>query len=128
MSKNKTEKSKYVSKYGAGHITYAQKIVEIICENVAEKQRIKLLDFFWHNNKWKNFYIEQIKLANKLLKKYQEYVIIDVLVKNKHICHILDKNFHNQLKIYSYQENRIENNIVKLPTAPQKPKGKFLDY
>jgi hypothetical protein len=71
MSKGRTELSKYRSPSTGDYCTAAQYIAEIICQRIADKDKIGTLAYkFWNQPKWKKIYIRQVGLANKLIKKH----------------------------------------------------------
>jgi len=71
MSKERTELSKYRSPSTGDYCTSAQYIAEIICQRIADKEKVGTLAYkFWNNPKWKKTYIRQVSLANKLIKEY----------------------------------------------------------
>ena len=71
MSKQRTDISKYRSPSTGDYCTAAQYIAEIICQRVADKDKIGTLAYkFWNQPKWKKTYIRQVSLANKLIKEY----------------------------------------------------------
>ena len=73
--------SRYISKYTDPNrpLSAPQKIVELICEKLAQKNGQQLTFRFWENKEWKKFFIYQIIIANRLLKKYPPQVIIKTL-------------------------------------------------
>lgn len=80
MSKRRTEKSKYPSRYSPqGYVHAAQYITELICEMKAKKDGGELPVKFWTLSKWNKYYKYQITLANKLLKKYSESCVISAM-------------------------------------------------
>ena len=71
MSKQRTDISKYRSPSTGDYCTAAQYIAEIICQRIADKDKIGTLAYkFWNQPKWKKTYIRQVSLANKLIKEY----------------------------------------------------------
>jgi hypothetical protein len=84
MTKNRTEKSKYPSRYSpGGWVSAPQYITEFICEKKAQKDRKELPIKFWEIKEWRNYYRYQITLANKLLKEFTADVIIAALKDNR---------------------------------------------
>ena len=80
MAKQRTEKSKYPSRYSPhGWVHAAQYITELICEKKAQIDKKELPLKFWELKEWLKFYRYQITLANKLIKEYGEHVIISAL-------------------------------------------------
>lgn len=71
MSKQQTDLKKYRSPSTGDFCTAAQYIAEIICQRIADKDKLGTLAYkFWNQNKWKKTYIRQVSLANKLVKEY----------------------------------------------------------
>lgn len=104
--------NKYLSKYSNGKlVTAAQFITEMVCERLAQKNKIDLHYKFWLSEDWQKSYKNQIPAANKLLKKYSAKAIIDALLSP------VGK------KIYSLRaphlEPIIENIESKLKSAPK---------
>lgn len=77
MSKQRTQVSKYKSPSTGDFCTSAQYIAEIICQRQAKHEKVGTLPYkFWNKGKWKNIYIRQIGLANKLIKEFGEDAVI----------------------------------------------------
>ena len=71
MSKERTDLSKYRSPSTGDYCTAAQYTAEIICQRIADKDKVGTLAYkFWNQPKWKKTYIRQVSLANKLIKEY----------------------------------------------------------
>lgn len=71
MPKERTDLSKYRSPSTGEPCTAAQYIAEIICQRIANKEKVGTLTYkFWNQPKWKKIYIRQVSLANKLIKDY----------------------------------------------------------
>lgn len=84
MGKQRTEKSKYESRYSpGGYCTAAQYLVEICCENKARLAGKELPYKFWELEEWAKFFRSQIRAANQLIKKYNEKAVIQVLKEQK---------------------------------------------
>lgn len=80
MAKDRTEKSKYPSRYSpGGWVSAPQYITEVICEKKAQKDKKELPIKFWEIKEWRNYYRYQITLANKLIKEFGEAPIIAAL-------------------------------------------------
>jgi len=83
MSKLRTEKSRYPSRYSPQKfVTAAQYIVELACERKAKKENKDLPTQFWKLKEWATFYRSQVNTSNSLIKKYGEASVIAAL-KNK---------------------------------------------
>ncbi len=77
MAKERSEKSKYPSRYSPqGWVTAAQWLVEYLCEKKAKLDKKDLPTQFWQIPEWASFYRSQIHTANKLIKEYGEQVVI----------------------------------------------------
>lgn len=82
--KNRTEKCCYPSRYSPrGYVHAAQYITELICEKKAKVEGKELPLKFWELSDWLKYYKYQIMLANKLIKKYGEHVVISTLNDNR---------------------------------------------
>ena len=80
MTKKRTDKSQYPSRYSpGGWVSAPQYITEFICEKKAQKDRKELPLKFWEIKEWRNYYRYQITLANKLLKEFPADAIIAAL-------------------------------------------------
>lgn len=74
------KKKRYPSKYSNGKtVTAAQYITELICENMAKKDKKDLHYRFWVSPEWEKYYRNQIASAHALLKKYTDTAIIRAL-------------------------------------------------
>lgn len=80
MSKDRTDKSKYLSRYAPEtYVSQAQYIVEYICEKKARQNGKDLPIRFWKLPEWAAYFRSQINTAHALLKKYEEKAIIKAL-------------------------------------------------
>ena len=80
MSKNRTDKSKYPSRYSPdGWVSAPQYITEFVCEKKAQKENKELPIKFWEISEWRKYFRYQITIANKLLKDFPEEAIIAAL-------------------------------------------------
>ena len=80
MSKNRTNKSKYPSRYSPdGWVSAPQYITEFVCEKKAQKENKELPIKFWEISEWRKYFRYQITIANKLLKDFPEEAIIAAL-------------------------------------------------
>jgi len=80
MTKKRTDKSQYPSRYSpGGWVSAPQYITELICEKKAQKDQKELPIKFWEIKEWRNYYRYQITLANKLLKEFAADAIIAAL-------------------------------------------------
>lgn len=84
MSKKRSEKSKYPSRYSPkGWVSAPQYITEFVCEKKAQADRKELPIKFWEIDEWKKYFQYQITLANKLLKDFSEEAVIAALKDNR---------------------------------------------
>lgn len=118
MAKNRTEKSKFQSKYSPEptYITPAQYIVEIICEHKADHDGKGLAVKFWQDKTWGKFFRQQMTLANGLLKIYSPQAIIAALkrpeakkVYSLGAKWILDKLFDEEQNKFDARQKKLEN-------------------
>ncbi len=79
MATNRTEPSRFPSRYGGGWVTDAQYITECLCVLIAKKDRKELFDQFWNKEPWKAVFRRQVPLAVKLLKKHPPEVVLATL-------------------------------------------------
>lgn len=84
LAKKQSENSKYPSHYSpGGFCTFAQLIVELICEAKARVEQKALPLQFWKLPEWAKYYKSQVRTANKLAKTYHETAILRVLREPK---------------------------------------------
>ncbi len=79
MAKDRTEKSRYHSRYAETFVAPAQYICELVCEHKAQFMKKELPIRFWKLKEWAAYFRSQINTANALLKKYDEKAIIRAL-------------------------------------------------
>jgi len=79
VGKNQTEKSPYKSGYSPSYITPAQYITELVCENIAFRDRKELFVKFWNSPEWSKVFRDQLDAANGLVKTYSPKAIIAAL-------------------------------------------------
>lgn len=84
MAKNRSEHSRYPSKYAPkGWVTPAQYIIELICEKKALSDGRALSVKFWDNPEWAKFFTAQLRMCHSLIKKYSDKAIIRALQDNR---------------------------------------------
>lgn len=84
MAKKRSAKSRYASKYSpGGFCTFAQFLVETICEHKSKYDGIDLPFQFWQLPEWEKFFKSQVRAANKLAKQYREDALLRVLREPK---------------------------------------------
>lgn len=124
MSKNKTEKSKWESRYGGGFVTPAQYIAEVICERLAKKDRLVLSEKFWNKEPWKTRFLLQIRTIHSLLNVYDASAIIAVLSKDKfkHVYSLrykpLQEAFDLEIQQRKIKEQALKEQLSKIETKP----------
>lgn len=125
MSKNRTEKSRYPSRYGGGWISPAQYIVECLCFLIARQEKKELRDKFWNDKSWNVLFRNQISAANKLLEKYPAEVILDTLrdrrcwkLRSLRANFLLGPILEEKKKIYDRKQSNITE-TEKTPTNEQ---------
>jgi hypothetical protein len=125
---------KYISKYSNGkHVSCAQYITEIICENKAKKEKKDLHYRFWTNKEWSAYYRNQIATANQLLLKYDEQAIIRAIkakeaekiysLRAPHLIPIIEKEekaLALENKNLSKEFNRSENKVYNTKNLKNK--------
>lgn len=82
MTKNNKgkRKSTYPSRYSPKkYVHAAQYVTELICEKKAKVDKKELPIKFWELDEWNKYYKYQIMLANRLIKKFGESVVIAAL-------------------------------------------------
>lgn len=128
MAKERTEDSRYKSRYGGGFITDAQYLTECLCFLIARQQREDLCDNFWKNEPWKTVFRKQIPGAEKLLKEYPAEVILMMMRDSR--CHKI-KSFHarslfnhilvQKMREYELKNKQEEHVVQEKPDVMQKP-------
>lgn len=84
MAKNRTNKSRYPSRYSPnGWVSAPQYITELVCEKKAQKEKKELPMKFWEIKEWCKYYRYQITIANKLIKEFGEESVIAALRDNR---------------------------------------------
>jgi|TARA_R110002051_G_scaffold268832_2_gene328888 hypothetical protein len=80
MAEKRTDRSKYKSPSTGDYCTTAQYIAELMCQRMAENSNEGSLAYkFWNTEKWKGTFTQQVVLANRLLKNYDERAVIRAL-------------------------------------------------
>lgn len=113
MAEHKSDDSKHTSKWGGGFVTSAQYLAELICENIAKKNKKNLFNRFWQTEAWEKTFQWQIICANRLLKKYHPSVLIKVLSDSQYKHKIISlgaiKNIEKELDHYQKEyDSKIE--------------------
>lgn len=80
MAKEQSKKNKYPSLYSpGGWVREDQYIIELICEKKAKLDKKDLPVQFWKQKEWEKFFKSQLRICQKLLKKYPAKAIISAL-------------------------------------------------
>ena len=128
MGKNRTEKSRYPSKYSGGWVTGPQYIIEQICERKAQRERTDLPIKFWNLPEWANYYKSQLRACYSLIKKYSEKAIINMLTNNKGCFSLRPKwvetLIENEFKCIKMQEKLFKNEPLKVDRKENKTHSK----
>lgn len=129
MAKERTEKSKYPSRYGGGWVSQAQYITECLCYLIAKNEKKELKDNFWKNDYWNRIFKTQIPAANQLLKTYPIEVILAALrdkrcwkLKSLRAAWCLEPILKEKKIEYDRKEKNIKT-MEKTPTD-KKPRSK----
>ena len=85
MSKTRTDKSRYPSRYSQSKwVTAVQYIVELLCEQKAKSEKRGDLPVqFWQLEEWEKFFKSQVRIANKVLKEHGEKAVIEVIKRHR---------------------------------------------
>ena len=115
MAKSRNDHSRYPSRYssnidadGFAWVSGRQYIVEMVCENLARKQKKELPRGFYTKQleltEWQTFYREQInnRSLSKLIDKHSVDKIISFLKNNSYIISLRPKWVHDKLEEYTY--------------------------
>lgn len=76
MAKERSESSKYQSRYGGGWVSPAQYLTECLCILIAKQEKKELGDNFWQKSPWNKIFRTQITMVNRLLKEYSAEIIL----------------------------------------------------
>jgi len=79
VAKDRSQASRFPSRYGGGWVSPSQYITECLCVLIAKHERTELFDRFWLQEPWKAIFRRQAPLAIKLLKKHPAEVILATL-------------------------------------------------
>lgn len=111
-------KSTYSSKYTDRKVTAAQRIAEIMCENLARKEHTALPFKFWNTPKWEKHYKVQLLAANSLLKLYCAEAIFCGL-RDKRASNIYSLHAPFLLdELFTGEQKRIDREAVEIKNAP----------
>ena len=79
MPANRTDSSKFPSRYGGGWLSASQYITECLCFLIARQEKKQLCDRFWQHAPWDHVFRNQIPAANTLLEEFPAQVVIAML-------------------------------------------------
>jgi hypothetical protein len=79
MAKDRTDASRFPSRYEGGWVSPGQYITECLCVLIAKAERQELFDQFWNKEPWKAIFRRQVPLAITLLKKHPAEVVLATL-------------------------------------------------
>lgn len=79
MAKNKTEKSCYTSRFGAGWITAEVYLAENMCSRKGRSEGNELAPFFWREKYWEKEFLKQLRFARELVEEYSVQAIVAAL-------------------------------------------------
>lgn len=101
---------KYRSPSTGEPCTGAQFVAELICQRIANKDKLGTLGYkFWNNPKWKKVYIRQVSLANKFVKEFDEDVFVRFINsrQGKNIYSLGQRNLSSLIK--TFEKNMLKN-------------------
>jgi hypothetical protein len=79
LAKNKTEKSCYASRFGAGWISAEQFLAENMCSRKGRSEGNELAPFFWREKYWEKEFLKQLRFARELVEQYSVEAIVAAL-------------------------------------------------
>lgn len=92
MPKNQSIKSRFKSDYGGGFISASQWLAEFMCHRKALKEKKDLPYKFWNTEEWKKFFMFQVTVSARLLKKYHPLAIAEAARLSKS-CYSINAPF-----------------------------------
>lgn len=93
MSKNKTDKSKYKSKYSGEYCTVRQYICDLLMER--KYKNTKLPFKYWSETKYKKEYIKNLQGINKICKLYDDELILETILQNSWLYSVFYPKIHD---------------------------------
>jgi len=104
---------KYPSRYSPGKdVTAPQYIAELICEKRALSLHRDLPIHFWNLDEWKGYYIYQIRLANKLLLKYDCSIILKAIGEIRNVFSLANPLLTKKIVFLSKVVQPVEKNLA----------------
>lgn len=125
MSNRQTEKSSYPSIYSPDKfVTFAQYLAEMMCGRKAKADNIDLPHQFWETSKeWKQYFTMQVLLANKLVRKYTEQVILTAVKEIPYAFSLRLQALEKKMIEVNNRASAIEKKDIKV--AEQPSQGRF---
>ena len=104
---------KYPSRYSPGKsVTEAQYIAELMCEKRALSLHRDLPVQFWKLEEWKGYYMYQIRLAYKLLRKYDCSIILKAIGEIYNVFSLANPLLIKKIKILSSLKPAVEKDLA----------------
>ena len=105
--------TKYPSRYSLGKsVTEAQYIAELMCEKRALSLHRDLPIKFWNLEEWKGYYIYQIKLANKMLVKYDCSIILKAIGEIYNVFSLANPLLKQKIHMLSCIKPKVEKDLA----------------
>lgn len=127
-SKKQTKASRYPSPSSPGvFVTAAQYIAELVCHKKAKANKTNLPIQFWKLDGWKEYFLYQLRLANQILKYYNEKAVIRAL-EDKRSYNTFSLKSPRLVPIFKEMQRQIEleqKTIVSVPVKEYNPIGKI---
>jgi hypothetical protein len=114
----------YPSRYTDRKADAAQILAEIMCERMAQKDKVALQPKFWSTDRWRKIYAQQLRFAYSLLQLYEPAVVSHVLrVGQGKIAYSLGAPFLDAL-FAGEQESRKQKQAIAEVKAAEREKEK----
>jgi hypothetical protein len=130
MTKERTDKSRYVSPSTGEYCTCAQYIAEIMCTRMAQKENEGTQSYkFWNTKKWKKTYSFQVILANRLAATYSCAAIVKA-INSKELSRAYSLRYPNiEAVIQKYQKIiESEKKDIAIIDIQETPKSRSSSY
>ena len=130
MTKNRTDKSKYMSPSTGEYCTCAQYLAEVMCTRMAQKENEGTQAYkFWNTNKWKKTYSYQVILANRLANKYRCAAIVKA-INSKELKHVYSLGYPNLEQVIQKYQKIIEQQDAESTTISiqEQPKSRSTSF
>lgn len=106
MSKNKTDKSKYKSKYSGEYCTARQYICDLLMER--KYKNTKLPFKYWSEPKYKKEYIKNLQSVNKICKLYDDELVLETIIENSWLYSVFYPKFTELLEKQEKKREKLE--------------------